>query len=121
MKNLTKDFFNMLDFIPTLLKYFALSPENRVTCPGLTEDVTITYYQDDDGHFHKIVALDWGKEDPTYEPMDFTLTSDIELGTLRIIINNLPHLPATRQDCGFKNMYEQVRALSTAYTCLGGF
>ena len=121
MENLTKDYFKMLDFIPVLLKYFALSPDNRVTCPGFGNNVFITYYQDDKGIFHKIVDLGYGKTDPTYEPMDLALATDIDLGTIRVLIENLPYLPSTKKDCAFKNMKEQVQALSANYICLGGF
>ena len=63
MKNLTKDYFEELDFLPKLLKYFALSPENRVTVPGCFDNVKITFYQDDNGRYHNIkYNTDWFRD-----------------------------------------------------------
>lgn len=109
MKNLTKQDFEDFNFIPILLRYFALSPENRVTCPGIGK-AKITFYQDDNGNFHRIVDLGWDEED--YEPADFY--DEIKLETILSIISHLDTLPGTK--FGFKTMREQVRALSCAYT-----
>lgn len=117
MKNLTKDYFEVLDFIPKLLRYFALSPDNRVTCNAIVPTTKITYYRDDDGKYHRVVDLGWKDDD--YEPMDFY--EPMELSTVEAIISQLEVLPATMPNCGFKNMKDQVTAMSTAYGCLGGF
>lgn len=114
MKHLTKDYFKKLDFIPVLLKYFALSPDNRVTCPGIGKGVYLTYYQDDKGAFHRVTDLGDGGE-----PIEVTM-SEISVQTILAIISHLKYLPATMEGYGFENMERQVSALSTAYTCFGG-
>lgn len=113
MKNLTKEMFKEYEFIPVLLKYFALSPENKVTAPGFGENVFITYYQDDNGIFHKCVDLGDGGE-----VIDSPV--QMELETLINIIRWLPELKATKEGFSFKTMEDQVKAMSTAYVCLGG-
>lgn len=117
MKNLTKDYFELLNFIPSLLRYFALSPDNRVTCKAIVPTTKITYYQDDEGKFHKIIDLGWKDKDPTYEPMD--CYEPMEFKTIEAIIYQLESLPGTKYN--FKNMKEQVRAMSTAYACMGDY
>jgi len=115
MKNLTKDVFEEYSFVPKLLRYFALSPENRVTAPGFGDDVFITYYQDDNGKYHKIVDIK-GFGEPTDS------ISDISLHDLLLLIRWLPELKATAPTSfGFKNMKEQVTALSTAYASFGDY
>lgn len=113
MKNLTKDIFKEYESIPILLKYFALSPENKVTAPGFGENVFITYYQDDNGIFHKCVDLGDGGE-----VIDGPV--EMELETLINIIRWLPELKPTKEGFGFKNMKDQVIAMSAAYVCLSG-
>ena len=115
MKNITKQYFNRLDFIPKLLKYFALSPENRVTVPGCFGNVKITFYQDDDGKYHRIVDNGDG------EPTDLTYREEIELHTLLAIISHLDTLPPTMKECAFTNMKDQVIAMSVAYWTFGDF
>lgn len=115
MENLTKQYFTRLEFIPKLLKYFALSPDNRVTCIGIVPTTKITYYRDNDGIYHRIVDL--GYKDEDYEPIDFKESMDIS--TIEAIISQLEELPATMTNYGFKNMKDQVNAMSTAYACLG--
>ena len=117
MKNLTKDYFELLSFIPKLLRYFALSPDNRVTCNAIVPTIKIAYYQDDDGKYHRIVNL--GCKDADYKPLD--LYEPMEISTIEAIISQLEDLPATIQNCGFKNMKDQVISMSVAYGCLGGF
>lgn len=117
MKNLTKDYFEILNFIPKLLKYFALSSDNRVTCNAIVPTTKITYYQDEEGKYHKIVDLGWKDREPKYEPMD--CYEPMELNTIEAIISQLDTLPSTMPKFKFKNMKEQVETMSTAYTCLG--
>lgn len=113
MKNLTKEVFEEFNFIPCLLKYFALSPENRVTAPSFGERSWITYYQDEDGQFHKIVDIKGFSE-----ATDFKV--DMDLKTLILLIRWLPELkPTAPETYGFKNMKEQVHMMSTAYVCWG--
>lgn len=113
MKNLTKEVFKEFNFIPCLLKYFALSPENRVTAPSFGERSWITYYQDEDGQFHKIVDIKGFSE-----ATDFKV--DMDLKTLILLIRWLPELkPTAPETYGFKNMKEQVHIMSTAYVCFG--
>lgn len=114
MKNLTVDYFDKIEFLPYLVKYFALSPDNKVTCKGYFEHVKITYYQDDDGFFHKVVDL--GDTVDGYKPYDFTLQNGMDLDTLLTIISQLESLPQTLgEGFVFKNMKEQVFAKATAY------
>ena len=115
MKNLSKTYFERLDFIPKLLKYFALSPNNRVTVPGCFDNVSITFYQDDDGKYHRIV------DNGDSVPIDLTYREEIELHTILAIISHLGTLPPTMKECAFNNMEDQVRAMSTAYFTFGDF
>lgn len=111
MKNLTVDYFDSINFLPCLVRYFALSPNNKVTCNGYFPNVKITYYQDDNGAFHKVTDL--GDND---EPLDTTLMSGIDLDTLLAIISQLDTLPQNiGEGYSFKSMKEQVLAMSTAY------
>ena len=111
MKNLTVDYFDNINFLPCLVRYFALSSNNKVTCNGYFPNVKITYYQDDNGAFHKVTDLgDGGK------PLDTTLMDSIDLDTLLAIISQLDTLPQNMgEDYSFKSMKEQVLAMSTAY------
>ncbi len=108
MKNLTIDYFDQIEFLPALLKYFALSPENKVTVQGLGPNVKITYYQTDEGFFHRCTDLGDG-----FEPIDSGYNMDLH--ELYAIISQLETLPATKEEYGFKNMKDQVRMMSTAY------
>ena len=108
MKNLTTDYFDQIEFLPKLLKYFALSPENKVTVRGLGPNVKLTYYQNDEGFFHRCTDLGDG-----FEPIDSGYSMDLR--ELYAIISQLETLPATKKEYGFKNMKEQVRMMSTAY------
>ncbi len=108
MKNLTTDYFDQIEFVSVLLKYFALSPENKVTVQGLGSNVKITYYQTDEGFFHRCTDLGDG-----FEPIDSGY--DMDLHELYAIISQLETLPATKKEYGFKNMKDQVRIMSTAY------
>lgn len=109
MKNLTTDYFDQIEFLPALLRYFALSPENKVTVQGLAPNVKITYYQTDEGFFHRCTDLGDG-----FEPIDSGYNMDLH--ELYAIISQLETLPATKgKEYGWKNMKEQVRCMSTAY------
>lgn len=113
LRTICKKEFERIEFIPYLLKYFALKPSNKVTLPGMFPNVEITYYQDVDKCFHKVVDTHDGEE-----PIDFTL-NDLPLSTILAIIGLLEDAPSTMdKSYGFKNMKEQVRIMSTAYTML---
>ena len=110
MKNLNIEQFDNIDFLPRLLKYFALSPNNKVIGKGYFSNVMITYFQDDNGAFHKITDLGDGGE-----PLE-TILNSIDLDTLFAIISQLETLPSTMgEEYAFKNMKEQIWAMSTAY------
>ena len=109
MKNLTKTYFRQLDFIPTLLRYFALSPEYRVTVPGCFDNVKITFYQDDNGKYHRIVDNGFG------EPVDLTYSDGIEVPTLLAIISHLDTLKPTDGHSYFGSMKEEILAKSVSY------
>lgn len=106
-KTIYKEELEQYEFIPYLLKYFLLSPDNKVTGNGIFPHSLITYYQDDNRVFHKIVDMGDGRE-----PMDYSLNS-IDLDTLLAIISQLETLPSTKFN--FKNMKEQVQRLGMAY------
>ena len=113
MKNLTKDYFKQLEFIPALLRYFALGSENKVTVPGCFDNVSLTFYQDDDGKYHRIVDNGFG------EPVDLTYRDGIEVPTLLAIISHLDNLPPTKTGYEFKSMREQVLVVSVSYATFG--
>lgn len=111
MKNLTIEYFDNIDFLPRLLRYFALSPNNRVTCVGYFSQIKLTYYQDDNGVFHKVTDLGDDKS-----PIDTALLRGMDIETLLAIVSQLEALPSTMgEEYAFKNMKDQVLAMSTAY------